>query len=70
MIRAYLIRVHFEFADNLDGDFQVGLSVSGPVDVAEGSIAHLFRDYVSLESWIPGHLVGFLALLSDNGLDC
>ena len=69
MIRAYLIRVHFEFPDDFDGDFLVCLGISGPVDIAEGSVAHLFREDVSLQSRISGHLVGLLSLLGDKGLD-
>ena len=68
MIRAYLIGVHFEFPDNLDGDFLVCLSVSGAVDVAEGSVAHLLGENISFQSGIPGHFVGFYSFLGDNGL--
>jgi hypothetical protein len=69
MAPAYLIRVHFELADDLDGDLVSGLGVPSFVDVAESAVAHLFYQYESFESRVPRHLAGLLSLLGDNGLD-
>lgn len=39
----YLIRVHFKFPDDLDGDLVVGCGVAGLVDIAKGTIPHLLQ---------------------------
>lgn len=67
--RAYLIVVHLELPDDLDGDFITGLSISCFVDIAESAVAHFFRQNVSFETRVSGHLPGLFSLLGDDGLN-
>ncbi len=67
LVQAYLIRIHFELADNLDGDFVSSLGISGFVDIAEGAVAHLFHEDESFQAWVLRHLVGFLSFFCNNG---
>ena len=54
----YLIAVHFEFADHLDGDFSIfGRGILCAVDVAEGAVAHFLDQDPALQAGILGHLV-------------
>ena len=69
MIRAYLIGIHFEFSNNFDGHFLVGLCVSGSIDIAEGSITHLFGEYISFQARIPGHLVRLFSFFRYDSCD-
>lgn len=66
---AYLIRVHFELADNLDGDFLSGFGVSGTVDVGEGTVAHLFDQEEAFQTRVARHFAGLLSLLGNDSFD-
>ena len=66
---AYLIRVHFKLSDDFDGDLIVGVGISCFVDVAEGTITHLFQQDVSFEARVSRELIGLFSLLGDNGLN-
>jgi hypothetical protein len=45
--RSYLIRVHFEFADDFDGDLAWLLGIFGTIDIAESTISHLLLENIS-----------------------
>ncbi len=64
-LRAYLIRVHFKLSHDLDGNLVAGLGVAGLVDVAEGSVAHLFYQDVSFQTGVPRQLAGLFSFFGD-----
>lgn len=68
-IRAYLIGVHFELAHDLDGHLIARLSISCFVDIAEGAIAHLLQQDVSLETGIARELARPFSFFGYNGVD-
>lgn len=45
--RSYLIRIHLEFANNFDGNFDLLYGVSGTIDIAEGTVSHLLQKDIS-----------------------
>ena len=60
----YLHAVHLVFADDLDGHLAgIALAVAGPVDVAEGAVAHLLDELPSLKPGVPGELAPARILL-------
>lgn len=65
--RTYLVRVHLEFAHDLDRDFTgIALQVARAVDVAEGAIAHLLQQLPPFQARVSGQLPLALVLLGDH----
>src|SRR5690606_31079412 len=66
----YLHAVHLVLANDLDGDFPYDtFAVACPVDVAEGTIAHLFEEFPSFEAWVLRKLALALILLGHELCD-
>jgi hypothetical protein len=55
-LASYLIAVHFEFPDDLDGHLAIlRCGILGAVDVAESAIAHLFHQDPAIQTRVFGH---------------
>lgn len=66
----YLCRVHFELADHFDGHFGVlSVVVLGAVNIAEGAVAHLLDQSVSLQTGVTRQLALAFTLLGNNALE-
>ena len=68
-LQAYLIRVHFELADDLDSDLVPSLGISCFIDVAECPVAHFLYQDESFEPRVSRHLAGLFSLFGNNGFD-
>lgn len=66
----YLVRVHFEFAYNLDCNLVIlAGDVLGAIDVAESAVSHLFSQVVSFQTGIPRHLPLLFSLFCNDLFD-
>ena len=64
----YLIGIHFKFADDLDSDFFIGLGVSGPIDVAKGTVAHLLDENIAFQARVLGQLARLFSFFCHDGM--
>jgi hypothetical protein len=65
--RTYLVRVHLEFAHDLDRDFSsLALQIARAIDVAEGAIAHLLQQLPPFQTRVFGQLPLALVLLGNH----
>merc|ERR1712169_176253 len=59
--------IHFVLADDLDADLTVlARQVAGPVNVAEGAVAHLLKKFPPFEAGVLGELALAGVLLGDE----
>ena len=64
-----LLRVHFEFAHNLDGNFAPLTSgIPRSVDVAEGAVTHLLQNLQSFKPRVFGQLALCFAFFRNDAL--